>query len=117
MEMGQFSHYQAKQGGSLQRVFRPEPSAPDTTEEDTLPKAIVWNEPESETAPLLQRNTSSANLDIASFPSELLQLDTTRCTGDIEMTTFGADDSSDENIHEFLTTMLWTSFLKASENK
>ena len=110
MEMGQFSHYQAKQGGSLKRVFRPEPSAPDTTEEDTLPKAIVWNEPESETAPLLQRNTSSANLDIASFPSELLPSDTT--TSDIEMTT-----SSDKNIHEFLATMLWDSFLKASENK
>ena len=114
MEMGQFSHYEAKQGGSLQRVFRPIPSEPDTTEEDTLPQTIVWNESESETAPLLQRNTSSANLDIASFPSELLQLDT--AIGDIEMTTFVAD-LNDENIHEFLTTMLWTSFLKASENK
>ena len=115
MEMGQFSHYQAKQGGSLKRVFRPEPSAPDTTEEDTLPKAIVWNEPDSEMEPLLQRNSSSANLDIASFPSELFHPDTT--TSNIEMTTFGAINSSDENIHEFLATMLWDSFLKASENK
>ena len=110
MEMGQFSHYEAKQGGSLQRVFRAEPSAPDTTEEDTMPKAIVWNEPDSEMEPLLQRNSSSANLDIASFPSELLDSDT--ITSDIEMTTF-----SDENIHDFLATMLWNSFLKASENK
>ena len=114
MEMGQFSHYEAKQGGSLQRVFRAEPSAPDTTEEDTMPKAIVWNELDSEKEPLLQRNSSSANLDIASFPSELLPSDTT--TSDIEMTTFGGN-SSDENIHDFLATMLWDSFLKASENK
>ena len=111
MEMGQFSHYQAKQGGSLQRVFQPEPSAPDATEEDTMPKTILWNEPELEKEPLLQRNSSSANLDIDPFPIELLPSDTT--TSDIEMT----NNSTDENIHEFLATVLWDSFLKASENK
>ena len=113
--MGRFSHYQVKQGGSLQRVFRPASVFPEPdTEQVAMPETTIWNEPDTGKELLLKRTFSSANIDIASIPSELSRPDTT--ANDIEMTTFSANQS-DENIDEFLSAMLWTSFLKATENK
>ena len=110
--MGIFSHYQVKQGGSLQRVFRPASVFPEPdTEQVAMPETTIWNEPDTRKELLLKRTFSSANIDIASIPSELSGPDST--TSDIEISA----NQSDENIDEFLSAMLWTSFLKATENK